>query len=510
MPRIFERLRGLYTPVVEIRRRVFAELARLVIEDRATQENIEAIPYQLIKEEGPRYRCCAFKERAVVRERVRLACGLGLEADGENEPRIPAISAVLTSKKVISEPLVNVIKIGCERCPTDSIVVTDLCRNCMAHPCVLVCPVNAISIYDGKSHVDTDKCIKCLRCTQVCPYEAIVRRGRPCAQACGVDAIGSDAQGYAEIDHDKCVSCGLCTVSCPFGAIADKSEIMQVLHELRQHAHIHAIVAPSFVSQFGNKVSPAAIFKGLQKAGFAAVMEVAYGADHDVVVESEKLSRILQAVKDGGEAPGEHGFLGTSCCPSWVMAARKFFPELATHISDSYTPMVVTARKVKEGDPAAKVVFIGPCIAKKHESLLAPMSETVDHVLTFEEMAAILVAMKIDLVEVQESIPVADASRFGRGYAVAGGVSEAIATYTRSCHGFTDFEVTRADTLRECRKMLASIKAGEIKPRLVEGMACPDGCIGGPGTLAPLKLAKVSVEKFSKDAGKKEPSCEPR
>jgi [FeFe] hydrogenase (group B1/B3) len=351
-----------------------------------------------------------------------------------------------------------------------------------------------------------------MRCTQVCPYEAIVRRGRPCAQACGVDAIESDAQGYAEINHDKCVSCGLCTVSCPFGAIADKSEIMQVLYELHQHAHVHAIVAPSFVSQFSNKVSPAAIFKGLQKAGFAAVMEVAYGADHDVIIEAEKLARILQKSKD--EAPDgnneEHAFLGTSCCPSWVMTARKFYPELATHISDSYTPMVVTAKKVKEDDPDAKVVFIGPCVAKKHESLLAPMSESVDHVLTYEEMAAIFVAMKIDLMEIQESLPIADASRYGRGYAVAGGVCNAIATYTKSCYGLPDFEVNRADTLRECRKMLASIKAGEIKPRLVEGMACPDGCIGGPGTLAPLKLAKVSVEKFAKDAGKKEPSCDSR
>ncbi|NMC03865.1 MAG: 4Fe-4S binding protein [Candidatus Lokiarchaeota archaeon] len=512
MPRMFERLRGLYTPVVEIRRRVFAELARLVVEGRATQENIEAIPYQVIKDDVPHYRCCVFKERAIVRERVRLACGLDLKEGGEHEPKIPAISNVLTGKKVISDPLVNVIKIGCERCPTDSVVVTDLCRNCMAHPCIIVCPVNAISIVEGRSHVDTGKCIKCLRCTQVCPYEAIVRRGRPCAQACGVDAIGSDAQGYAEIDHDKCVSCGLCTVSCPFGAIADKSEIMQVLHELHQKERVHAIIAPSFVSQFGNKVSPPAIFRGLQKAGFAGVMEVAYGADHDMIIEADKLAKIIEKSKQASmnAIPGNHEFLGTSCCPSWVMTARKFFPELASHISDSYTPMVVTAKKVKQDDPGAKVVFIGPCVAKKHESLLSPMNEWVDHVLTFEELAAIFVAMRIDLMEIQDGLPIADASRYGRGYAVAGGVCNAIATYTRSCYGFPEFEVNRADTLRDCRKMLASIKNGEIMPRLVEGMACPDGCIGGPGTLAPLKLAKVSVEKFSKDAGKKEPSCESR
>ncbi|MEX2681380.1 MAG: monomeric [FeFe] hydrogenase [Candidatus Sigynarchaeota archaeon] len=509
MPRIFERLRGLYTPVVEIRRRVFVELARLVIEGRATQENIEAIPYEIIKGDLPHYRCCVFRERAIVRERVRLACGLGLRDGGENEPKIPDVTSVLTSGKVISDPLVNVIKIGCERCPTDAIVVSDLCRNCMAHPCVLACPVNAISIIEGRARVDTAKCIKCLRCTQVCPFEAIVRRGRPCAQACGVDAIETDAEGYAEINHDKCVSCGLCTVSCPFGAIADKSEIMQVLHELKTRERVHAIVAPSFVSQFGAKVTPAAIFAALQKAGFVAAMEVAYGADHDVIIEAGKLAQILE--KSKAEKPGAgHAFLGTSCCPSWVMTARKFFPDLASHISDSYTPMVVTARKVKQDDPSAKVVFIGPCIAKKHESLEPPVNQYVDHVLTFEELAAIFVAMRIDLVAIQQSMPVADASRYGRGYAIAGGVCNAIATYTKDCHGFVDIEVNRADTLRECRKMLAGIKSGEIKPRLVEGMACPDGCIGGPGTLAPLKLAKVSVEKFAKNASKKEPSCESR
>nr|MDO8111239.1 4Fe-4S dicluster domain-containing protein [Candidatus Sigynarchaeota archaeon] len=508
MPRIFEKLRGFYTPVTDIRRRVFAEIAKLIVEDRATQDEIEAIPYKIITEDEPHYRCCVFRERAIVRERVRLACGLDLKEGGENEPKIPDIHAVLTGKKVISEPLVNVIKIGCERCPTDSVVVTDLCRNCMAHPCILVCPVNAISIINGRSHVDTSKCIKCLRCTTVCPYEAIVRRGRPCAQACGVDAIESDAQGYAEINYEKCVSCGLCIVSCPFGAIADKSEILQVLYELKHQDRVHAIMAPSFVSQFGNKVSPAAVFKGLQKAGFKSVMEVAFGADQDVLIEAGKLAKILEKVKASTADQEDHEFLGTSCCPSWVMTARKFFPDLAKHISDSYTPMVETAKKVKQDDPASKVVFIGPCIAKKHESLFQPMSDYVDHVLTYEEMAAIFVAMKIDLMEIQESMPITDASRFGRGYAIAGGVCGAIADYTKSCYGFPEIETTRADTLRECRKMLASIKAGEIKPRLVEGMACPDGCIGGPGTLAPLKLARAAVEKFVKDAGKKEPGCD--
>jgi len=522
VPRIFERLRGFYTPVVDIRRRVFSEVAKLVIEDKATQEEIEAIPYTLIEGDTPTYRCCVFRERAVIRERVRLACGLDLHEGGENEPRIPDIISVLTSEKVISEPLVNVIKIGCERCPTDAVNVTDLCMNCMAHPCVLVCPVNAISIVDaaptavkgrqdtvqGRAFVDQEKCIKCLRCTQVCPYEAIVRRGRPCAQACGVDAVISDEQGYAEIDQQKCVSCGLCIVSCPFGTIADKSEILQVLYSLKHDEIVNAIIAPSFISQFGKIVLPTAIIEGLKQAGFKSVMEVAFGADRDVLIEAEKLARILEKAQDSSDASQEHEFLGTSCCPSWVMTARQYFPELARFISDSWTPMVETAKKVKGDFPSSKVVFIGPCIAKKHESLQEPINLYIDHVLTFEEMAAIFVAMKIDLTEIKDATTIADASKYGRSYPIAGGVCTAIAEYTKSCHGFEHFEIAKADTLRECRKMLDDIKSGKIKPRLVEGMACPDGCIGGPGTLAPLKLARALVDKFAKESDKTEPGCE--
>ncbi len=523
MPRVFERLRGFYTPVTDIKRRVFSELCKLVAHSDITPQSIEAIPYTIIGGTEPHYRCCVFRERAIIRERVRLACGLDLRECSEQEALLPDIALILSGKRTIKEPLVNVIKNGCEKCPEDSVVVTDLCKKCMAHPCVLACPVNAISIGPDRAMIDQRKCIKCLRCTQVCPYEAITRRGRPCAQACGVDAISSDEQGYAAIDHDKCVSCGLCIVSCPFGAIVDKSEILQVFTKLTNKnspskSEIHAIVAPSFVSQFGAKVTPHAIFKGLQALGFASVTEVAFGADADVLIEAEKLAVLMKKVDDAPKResmPSENGhvFLGTSCCPSWVMAAKKHYPELAKYISDSYTPMVETAKLVKERNPGATVAFIGPCIAKKHESLQKPMSDHVDHVITFEELAAMFVASGIDLLDVQkgmtaQEVKISDGSKFGRGYPVAGGVCAAIATYAKQCHGIEGFEIARADTLRECREMLANIKKGKIAPRLVEGMACPDGCIGGPGTLAPLKVARRAVDAFSREAEKEAPKCD--
>lgn len=499
--RVFERLRGLYTPVVDIRRRVFVEVARLAFKESATQDDVEAIPFKIIAGQVPHYRCCVFRERAIVRERVRLACGFDLHEGGEHEPVMPAIADALSGDRLIADPLVNVIKIGCEKCPEDSIVVTDLCRNCMAHPCVLSCPVNAISIAGDRARVDDAKCIKCMRCTLVCPYEAITRRGRPCAQACGVNAVVSDADGFAEIDQEKCVACGLCIVSCPFGAIADKSEILQVAKALRDRGNVHAIVAPSFTSQFGPKVSPSAIFEGIRKLGFASVSEVAYGADIDVIIEAEKLAAIVK-----GET--KQAFLGTSCCPSWVMAARAAFPDLAGNISDSFTPMVETAMKVKAKHPGCKVVFVGPCIAKKKESMLEPMRSHVDHVITFEELAAMLVAMKIDLADIGAAPPVMDATRHGRGYAVAGGVCKAIEAHARDCHALPPFETRRADTLKDCLAMLKDIKQGTSRPVLIEGMACPDGCIGGPGTLAPIKQARRAVDRFAADAARERPSCD--
>ncbi len=234
--------------------------------------------------------------------------------------------------------------------------------------------------------------------------------------------------------------------------------------------------------------------------------------------EAEKLATLVEKVKatpdrDSAPAGVEHEFLGTSCFPSWVMTVKRHFPEFAACTSDSYTPMVETAKLVKARHPGATVVFICPCIAKKHESLQKPMLDHVDHVITFEELAAMFVASNIDLLEIQQTLPagsgtIADASWFGRGYPVAGGICIAIVAYAKECHGIAGFEIARADTLRECREMLSKIKTGKTAPRLVEGMACPDGCIGGPGTLAPLKAARRAVDTFSRETGKKVHSCD--
>lgn len=504
MPEVFERMRGLYTPCTDIRRKVFTGITRFVLAGKKP-EDIDYLPFDIIDMSKPSYRCCSYRELSIVRQRIRLAFGLPLIEERNNMPVSAGIGEAFTDKKVLAAPIVNVIRAACEKCPEDKVIVTDMCQSCMAHPCSIVCPVNAISFPDeGKAYIDQKKCVKCMKCVKACPYQSITRMVRPCAAACGVDAIHSDADGYAEIDQGKCVNCGLCTVSCPFAAISDKTELVQILHGLMGPAEgrPYALLAPSFVGQFGRLASPGAIAAGLIAIGFRGIREVALGADCDTLLLAERLAKLSIA----DSAAAGPAFLGTSCCPSWVLTARRHFPDFAGNIAESFTPMVETAKLIKEKDPSARVVFIGPCIAKKSEALDPELRHFVDHVLTFEELAAIFVAKDIDLTAIPAMDFPSDASGLGRGYAVAGGVSGAIAETAEKKFGRAGIAVAKADTLRNCRALLSDIKSGKIKAELVEGMACPGGCVGGPGTLIGLLPAKSEVAKFAVLASQRVPS----
>ena len=500
---IFEKMRGLYTPVTDVRRKVLIEVAKMVEQGRPPTF-VETIPFNIIYKHTPTYRDCVFKERAVVRERTRLAFGLDIKEFGAHGPIIDDVKPAMVGKKVLREPLVNVIKIGCERCPEKSYIVSNCCMGCIAHPCVHVCPKKAVAMVSGKSFIDQSLCIKCGRCMQVCPYNAILYRERPCAAACGVNAISSDAEGFADINYEKCVACGLCIVSCPFGAIAEKSEIVQVLLAIKAGDHVYAEIAPSFVGQFGPLAKPEGMKKALSLLGFAGIAEVAYGADIAILDESRKLVSLL-----GDEKRRAAGaFVGTSCCPSWVMAARRNHPELMENISDSFTPMVESARKIKKADPGAKVVFVGPCVSKKSECFRPEVRDAVDFVLTFEELAALFMAKNIDPAAITEQEELQEASTAGRLYPVAGNVASVIlANAKREVGSDAVIPSQSADTLKDCLELLKKVGKKQLDPAplLVEGMACPYGCIGGPGTLAPLNRAKAEVQAFAKRAKKEFP-----
>ncbi|MGP3777884.1 4Fe-4S dicluster domain-containing protein [Halanaerobium saccharolyticum] len=483
------KLKGIYTDIVKIRRMVFAELARLALKD-AECEEFDKIPYRIIDTEEATYRSSIFKERAIVAARVRMGLGMDYETNQEHKLLSEGIRDFLKNDNQLKEPLVNVIRFACEKCPTNAHFVTNNCRKCLAHPCSIVCPVDAITIEEHAAVIDQEKCINCGKCKEACPYEAIVNYERPCAAACGVDAIESDDYDRAKINQDKCVSCGQCIIACPFGAIADKSMIFQLLKSIKRGEDVRAIIAPSFVGQFGPLVSAEKIVAALKELGMKEVREVSLGADFASLHEAELFAE---------DIPEKQPYLGTSCCPSWTYVADKHVPEVKDNISESSSPMIFAAQSVKENNEDSKVVFIGPCVSKKLEALSDKVKEEVDFVITFEELAAIFVAADIELTKVDAEEEIRDASYYGRAYANAGGVAEAIRQNLKEKYQL-DPQITKADGLADCKKTLLKAKAGVLDGHLIEGMACEGGCVGGPGTLLATKRGAKYVDKFADES----------
>ncbi|MBR5496001.1 MAG: 4Fe-4S dicluster domain-containing protein [Oscillospiraceae bacterium] len=484
-------MRGIYTPVTKIRRQVFAHIAKFAY-DGEDYDKIEQIPYEIIPGEVPTYRESVFKERAIIGERLRLAAGLPMRKPDEHCALSKGLEDMAVAKRIdYKDELVNVISFACMACPTKSYMVTDNCRGCLAHPCTSACPVMAVSIIGGKSYIDKEKCIKCGRCKKSCPYNAIISYDRPCAAACGVDAIESDHIDRAVINHEKCVSCGQCIVKCPFGAISDKSEIVQVITAIKQEKKVCAAIAPAFAGQFGPLATPDKIKEAFKKLGFYDVVEVALGADIGAVAEAHHFAQSV---------PEKQPFLATSCCPSWKDLAQKFFPTIKDYVSDSDTPMIETAKAIKSRDKDALVVFVGPCVAKKLEARKENVRGYVDFVLTFEEVMGMFTAKDVQFDEIEDKMPLADASVDGRGYAVAGGVASAIEHNIKEIYPKKEIKIDRADGLSECRKMLMLAKAGKKNGHLLEGMACPGGCIGGPGAIMPIDKAQIEVKKYKEQS----------
>ena len=482
-------MRGMETLVRKIRRKVFTEVAKVGFNSNPETLNhdIEAIPYHIVQE-TPRYRESIYRDRAVASERVRLAMGMSLRPENKAVHITSGIEASNIDEKYYEPPLMQVVPSACDACDVKKYEVSNMCRGCVARPCQQVCPKGAISMVNGKSYIDQSKCIKCGKCKSVCPYDAIAKKERPCVKACGVGAIGSDEQGRASIDPDKCVSCGMCMVSCPFGAISDKSQIYQLAKAMTEGKNIIAIVAPAFVGQFGPDVTPAIFHAALKELGFSHVFEVALGADIGAIAEAHHYAEKV--------ATGELPFLLTSCCPSWSMLAKKYFPDIIDNISQELTPMVATARKVKQEYPDSQVVFVGPCAAKKLEASRRTVRSDVDFVITFEELQGMFDAKEIDLTKLEPDHSLHDATGVGRGYAVAGGVAEGIEACLKEYYPDIPVNIQHAEGLADCKKILALAKAGKIKGCLIEGMGCPGGCMAGAGTNIPLAKAQAELKKY--------------
>ncbi len=489
-------MRGIPSLITDIRKKVFTEVARMAYAGKG-YEGVEELPYKIVPGDQPMHRESIFLERAIAGERVRVAMGLGLRPAQGRHLVSEGMDAAAIAEQYYEPPLINIIPYACHACPTNQYRVTKYCQSCLAASCQKVCPKDAISFVNGRSHIDQEKCIKCGKCAKACPYNSIIHLERPCAASCGMDAIGSDEYGRAKINQDKCVACGQCLVSCPFGAIVDKGQIFQVIQSILQGDKVIAIVAPAFVGQFSGLASPGKFITAMKQLGFARVVEVAIGADMCTIEEAKDF---LEKV------PKEQDYMATSCCPAWHSMIEKLYPSEMPKISMTLTPMVFTARLMKKKYPGCKVVFVGPCAAKKLEAIRETIRSDVDFVLTFEELMGMFEAKEIDFTSLEAMEDLNEGTGAGRNFAVAGGVVKAVTDLAQKENPGLEIKTARAEGLRDCRKLMAMAKAGKYKGYLLEGMGCPGGCVAGPGTILPVEKAAKFVANYAKEANAQSPT----
>lgn len=311
-----------------------------------------------------------------------------------------------------------------------------------------------------------------------------------------MDAIGFDAYNRAQIDQDKCVACGQCLVSCPFGAIVDKGQIFQVIQSILKGDKVVAIVAPAFIGQFGKQASPGKFVAAMKALGFDRVTEVAIGADMCTIEEAKDFVE---------KVPAKQKYMTTSCCPAWHSMVYKLFPGEAKNVSMTLTPMTFTARLIKKEDPDCKVVFVGPCAAKKLEAIREDIRSDVDFVLTFEELQGMFEAKDVHFDEIEAEEDLNEGTAAGRGFAVSGGVAGAVAKLIKEQNPDMEVLTAQAEGLRDCRKLMTLAKAGKYNGYLLEGMACPGGCVAGAGTLLPVDTAAKVVDKYRSEANHSSP-----
>lgn len=460
-------MRTFETDVQLLKYRVLKAVAKRAYEGTLMESYYE-IPKLISPGPKPTMRCCVYKERAIVQERVRLAMG--------GDRRNPNI--------------IEVIEIACDECPVERYMVSESCRGCISQRCVKNCPKQAITKKNGKAHIDFDLCIECGRCAKVCPYGAITEHVRPCERSCKVGAIHMNAEKKAEINPEKCISCGACSYACPFGAIMDKSFMVDAINIIRNKGENYktvAIVAPAIAAQFDG-VTLGQVATAIRQLGFDYVVEAAMGADMVADKEAEELV--------------EKGFLTSSCCPAFVDYIKKHVPELTDKISHNLSPMAEIGKFVKMGgENPVKCIFIGPCTAKKAEMRLPSVDLWIDSVLTFEELQAMIDAREIEMESLEET-SINDASYFGRIFGRSGGLTEAVLEVIKE-KGL-DFEVKAeaCDGIEACKAALLKAKFGKLDKNFIEGMACVGGCVGGAASLNHEPKSRMKVDKYGKDSEK--------
>jgi len=456
---------------IHLKKEILIRLARAFASDDF-EESVRLIPFDMRPKGCPvPYRCCIHRERAILRSRVIAGLGFSIESDDERTSLNAYARAALARERPEPEPL-TILSDACNGCPPNRIFVTDLCQGCVARPCQSVCKFGAIGMEDGRSVIDPAKCKKCKMCMSACPYHAIAQITVPCEDNCPVSAIQKDEQGLARIDFKKCIGCGKCVSACPFGAVHEKSQLVDLLSKLKKGREVVAMVAPAIVGQFPGTIRQ--LRTAMLRAGFSDVAEVASGAD-----ETSRREAVEFAARMKEGAP----FMTTSCCAAYNNLAAIHLPEIRPYVSSTGTPLHYAAERVKKDHPGCTSVFISPCVAKKIEGLADP---NVDYVINFEELGALFVALKVEILDCEESAFTVESSKQGRGFGITHGVAAAIGSLAPEAHPCYVNGITK-DSVRQLRGF--ALKGSCPDCNLIEVMGCEGGCVGGNATINKTKVA---------------------
>ena len=471
-----------------LKREILVKIAKLQLEGKL-EDGVHYIPRELAPKDSQSIRCCIYHDREILRQRVMARLGHSVE-DYDDEKKLSEFASEALAREKPTWPMLTVLNDACNACVRSHYMVTNACQACLARPCMMNCGKKAISIKDGRAHIDEGLCVNCGLCMQNCPYHAIIRIPVPCEEACPVGAISKDENGKERIDYSKCIFCGHCMSECPFGAMMDKSQLVDVLKHVMSGKKVIAMYAPAIASQF--RATSGQLEKALKASGFFDVVEVAIGAD----ITADKEAHEFEERMEKGEL-----LMTTSCCPAYVRAVKLHVPELLPCVSDTRSPMHYTAELVKKENPDCISVFIGPCLAKRKEG---QDDEFVDYVLSVEEIGALFIAKEIDIAKqvVEECEGCKKPTASGRNFAVTGGVAEAVKVRLKSPEKLRPAVINGLDkagikTLTNYGKIQAGImKHSDDTPNLVEVMSCEGGCIAGPSVISNPRIAANQLKRY--------------
>ena len=471
---------------IHLKKEILVRIIKAFFSDNF-EEKTRLIPFDMRPKgmEVP-YRCCIYKERAIIKDRAIAGLGFSIEEDDETVSLKDYAKRSLDRTELDGKNL-TVLQTACKGCATNRIYVTDLCQGCVARPCQTSCKFGAVSIVNGKSVIDDSKCKKCQMCVKACPYNAIVKITVPCEEACPVGAIKKDETGFASIDADECINCGRCISACPFGAVHEKSQIIDILKAIKSDKKVIAMIAPSIAGQFPGNIYQ--LKTAIMKSGFDDVYEVAQGAD---ITANTEAKEFVERMEEG------QNFMTTSCCAGYNQFIKKHLPEIKSFVSDTGTPLFYTAEIVKKEFPDAVTVFVSPCVAKRAEGF---DNKNVDYVMNYEELGALFVAKKIEIIECEESKYEKESSKQARRFGYSGGVAESVKASLKDESMIHPCIINglNKDTIKQLKKCAACGQT-EDGSNIIEVMCCEGGCIGGNAAMNNQRSAKKLIDTLAENS----------